>query len=166
MANMIPWKKTLGARLGAMAIVLVAITVAFVLAGLYVLRIARRDSLAVSYSAGNRVRYMRGLYLANRLVDAKDPAEKARFRAAIDDLVRELEERIKLLRDGDTARDIPATVHPRLIENNRIREEAWRKEIRPLLTERFTPATTREEAADDLRRLEDAVDAQIDRIEA
>src|SRR4051812_27381071 len=101
MANMIPWKNTLGAKLSASVVLMLVITLSFVLGEQYVLGMARRDPLWVNYAAGDRVRYMRALFLANRLVDAKEPAEKARFRAAIDDVVRELEQRIALMLYGD-----------------------------------------------------------------
>src|SRR5689334_12974715 len=97
MANTIPWKKTLGAKLGATVGVLLAMTVMFVVAGLYALGSARRDVVLVELAAASRPRLIRALYLANRLADARDPEEKARFRAALDEVTRELEQRTSLL---------------------------------------------------------------------
>jgi methyl-accepting chemotaxis protein len=165
MANTIPWKNTLGAKLNVMVIVLLAITLLFVVAGLQVLRIARNDSIWVNYASGNQVRYMRALYLANRLVDAEEPGEKTRFRKAIDEVVRELDQRLLVMQQGDPALDIPAPSDSRLIESNRTRVDFWKRDIRPILTDRLTATTTREDASADLAKLEDAVNAQIVRID-
>jgi methyl-accepting chemotaxis protein len=69
------------------------------------------------------------------------------------------------MQHGDPAHGIQATTDPRIIEGNRIREGFWKNDIRPILTERLDSTTTPEAAGQDLARLEDAVDAQIARIE-
>lgn len=165
MAKTIPWKQTLGAKLGTLAVLLLVLTLGFVLAGHYVVATARNDSIWISYAAGNRTLYMRALYLASRLVDTADPAEKLRFRAEIDRAVLELDRRFAWMIQGDPSRGISAPTDSRLVEGNRLREDIWKKDIRPILTDRIGPTATRAEAGEHLSRLEDNVNAQIARIE-
>jgi methyl-accepting chemotaxis protein len=165
MANSIPWKKTLGAKLGATMIVLLVMTVLFVLAGLALLGAARKDTIWVYLISGHRTRYARAIDLANRLVDSRDPAQKIRLRASLDETIHDIDQRFTMMLHGDSVRDISAPSDPRLVENNIEREESWRKEIRPLLMNRIKPTSTREEASEDLNRLEEQVGDQTNRIE-
>jgi methyl-accepting chemotaxis protein len=157
----ITWRKTLGAKLSVTVVIHFALTLVFVFLGLDALKHADRDTALVNYAAGNQWRYLRTLYLATRLVDSKDPEEKRRYRAALDDVVSDLERRIAVMQRGDPAVGITAPSDSRLIESQRIRREHWKKEVFPILTERLKETTTREEGGADVVRLEAAVDNQV-----
>src|SRR4051812_835946 len=103
MANSIPWKKTLGAKLGAIVAVQLAMTLLFVLAGLYMLGTARGETAWVNSITGVRTRLMRALFLANRIADAGQPGEKKRLRSEFDEVVRELDRLDSSLRRDDLA---------------------------------------------------------------
>src|SRR3954454_15293758 len=165
MANLISWKKTLGAKLGALTVVQLAMTLLLVLAGLYMLGKARGEAGWIYSITGIRPPLMRALLLANRIADAGEPGEKKRLRSRLDELVRELDLRDSSLRRDDPAGGISGATDSRTVETQRILSDSWRKDIRPILTDRLDANTTRDAAAEDLARLEGAVNAQIARFD-
>jgi methyl-accepting chemotaxis protein len=161
MPSQINWKQTLGARLSISVILQLTALTAFVVLAVGALRRAERDTALVNYAAGNQVRYMRTLHLANRLAEARDAEEKQRFRATLKEVIDTLEERINVMQHGDPTIGMYAPSDARIIENQRVRREHWRKEILPILTESLKSTATREESAKDLARLEQAVNNQV-----
>jgi methyl-accepting chemotaxis protein len=161
MASTIPWKKTLAAKLSVSVVILFVMTVLFVVTAFLALKNAQLDAALVNYAAGNQARYMRSLYLANRLVDAADQQEKQQIRARLDDVVRDIEQRIDVLQRGDPALGIIAPTDARIIESQRNRREHWRKTMLPVLNTLVRTTPARAEVRDDLGALEEATNSQI-----
>jgi methyl-accepting chemotaxis protein len=161
MANTIPWRKTLGAKLSASVIVLFMLTVLFIFLTFFILRRAQRDSNLVNYAAGNQARYLRTLNLATEMVNADDPVEKQNLRSTLDAVIRDLDHRLAVMQNGDPALGMDAPSDPRILESQRIRREHWKQNVLPILNTRLGPTSTRADAGEDLRRLRDAVESQV-----
>jgi hypothetical protein len=76
MASKIAWWKTIGAKLGGIALGLLAIAILLILGNLSVLSYVKGEAAAMFLTLSNRLGNYQMLHYANRLVDAKSEQER------------------------------------------------------------------------------------------
>jgi methyl-accepting chemotaxis protein len=164
MSSAIPWRRTLGAKLGLIMLALLVVSFLFVLGNLWVVWLLKTDATWADHAAANRLRYYRMLHLANRLVDQSSSGERKWLRAALDREIEELDQRLRLLLTGDPLKGVYPSRDQRIVQSLRDRQERWTTEIRPILADRIKESSTRAEVGADLDQLEELVKAQSERI--
>ena len=80
------------------------------------------------------------------------PAERAKTQAQLAKAITDLDERYRLILEGDEAAGIAPIQDPRIVRSIRARDSAWRNELRPIVS-RAMAAQTRAEVAGDLEHL-------------
>lgn len=164
MAKTISWGQSLRARQNALNLLLTGAVALGSLASLYALSVVERGAPTMVLMTENGSRYPAMAYLANRLVDAKSDEQRHRLRAELDRKINELDQRLRALKAGDPEMGVAAPSDPRVAANVDERIDQWQNRIRPILAERITEKTTREEVQGDLEALDRLVREQIDRI--
>jgi methyl-accepting chemotaxis protein len=153
---------SLGARLGGAVAALSLAAMALIAANLALLSgLHGEEEWNARLVEGGVLRY-RILDLAERLFDA--PAERARTRGQLVEAMTALDERYRILLEGDRSLGVAPIDDARVEQSLRTREGIWRNEIRPLLG-RITVAPDRASAQEDLDRLRELNDAYLEQLD-
>ncbi|HEX8199159.1 MAG TPA: methyl-accepting chemotaxis protein [Isosphaeraceae bacterium] len=161
MARSIPWTTTLTAKLGAIALTLLALSLVLVLGNLYALASISGDAAWMNLAGGNRALLALMLHRVNRLADAPDDAKRLPLQDDLRTMIAELDRRTDLLLRGDPATGTPAPTDPRLLENLNDRLRRWNQEIKPLVLGSSSGGAPRPA---DLDRLESLIAHQIEQV--
>lgn len=164
MSSAIPWRRKLGTKLGLIMLALLVVSLLFVLGNLWAVSLLDRDEIWASYSATNRNRFYRVLYLINRLLDERDAEAKRMLREEVDRAAKELDDRLLTLQQGDRLKGIDKPTDSRIIRINQQCQERWRNEIRPLLVRLMNESIKRDEVLGDLHRLDALVNDEVEQI--
>jgi methyl-accepting chemotaxis protein len=136
-----------------------ALSVAFVVVNLYLLRSIRGDGAVITQIGRNRSFAFEYVALAHRLTD-ETGAGHEELLGQLRELMARVDRGFTDLREGNSSRRLPAA-EARLRPGLENREDVWRTEIRPIL-ERLPSISTREEARPLLAELAVAVAAQTE----
>jgi len=147
MTTQITWWRTLGAQAAGFVLFFLILVLVLIVGNFYALSSMQGDALWVNLIAGDRFRLAQMFQVANHLVDEKIAAVDQRYR---------------VLQQGDPASGLPAPTDPRIIEKSRTRTERWRTEIRPIVANRITVRSTRQESQADLVKLDARIKEQIE----
>src|SRR5947209_16395498 len=100
MSHEIPWRQTLGAKLGGITLGLGALALLLVLGNLYTLASLRGDAASMALFAKGRMYCFKILYLADRLGDPREQ-DHPRVRDELLETIREMDLRYVALEQGD-----------------------------------------------------------------
>jgi methyl-accepting chemotaxis protein len=164
MSIAIPWPRKLGTKLGLIMLALLVVSLLFVLGNLWAVSLLDRDELWANYSATNRSRFYRVLHLINRLLNETDAEGKRRLRDEVDQAVKELDDRLLTLQQGDRLKGILKPTDSQIIRVNQQCLERWRNEIRPRLVRLMNEGIKRDEVLADLHRLDALVSDEVELI--
>src|SRR5574338_685491 len=152
MNQAIRWSRSIGFRLGGSALALFAAAMLLIGMNLWLLSgLHGAEEWTARLVEGAVLRY-RTLDLAERIFDA--PAERAQTKVELVAAMTALDDRYRLLLEGDPAAGVAPLRDPRVVHSLREREGLWKNELRPLLA-RVMAAATREQAQADLDRYRD-----------
>ncbi|ABC80968.1 methyl-accepting chemotaxis protein [Anaeromyxobacter dehalogenans] len=141
--------RSLGFRLGGSALALFAAAAGLIGLNLWMLSgLHGEEEWTAKLVEGAVLRYQ-ALDLSERLFDA--PADRARTREALVRTMSALDERYRILLQGDPETGTEPIRDPRVVASLRAREGTWTNELRPLLA-RVMAAPGRAEAQADLDR--------------
>ncbi len=129
MSQQIPWRRTLGAKLGSIAFVLVTLALLLVVGNLYTLSSVRGDAASLALFARGRMKCYQILYLSNSLFDEKGEEGRKQIVADLRGAIDEMDQRFETLVRGDGGR-IPAMTDAEILAGIHKRQEIWRKEIK------------------------------------
>jgi PAS domain S-box-containing protein len=151
MSQAIPWRRTLGARLGGVALALLAFILVVDLAALSLLSSLEEATRRLAYSAKTTEAGFPVHRLARSYAEASGQ-NRGPLKEQLEKLSEEAAERLRRLREGDPDIGIPPA-DAALRGNLQKREVYWKQEITPALEE-LARKTTPAEAAPVLARLE------------
>jgi PAS domain S-box-containing protein len=157
MARAIPWRKTLGARLGAIMAALLALSALLTLCNLSLLASVQADRASFDVFARGRSLSYDVLSLANRLFDEDNEQGKARVLRDLEAATRAMDRRYEQLL-GEDGSGTALVDDPALRAGVRERRKQWEK-IKASLND-VTRKPTREQARGDLL----ALGTEIDRL--
>jgi methyl-accepting chemotaxis protein len=150
MTRQIRWTRSLPVRLVGSVLALFTAAMLLIAANLYVLSGLRGEQeWNARLVQGGVLRY-RVLDLGERLFDA--PAERGRTREQLLETMTDLDERYRVLLEGDRANGVQPIRDDRVVKSLRARQATWQNELRPLLS-RLLATTDRAAAQPDLDRL-------------
>lgn len=157
MQKNIPWTRTLGAKLGGVFLVMLAVSLMLVGANLYALSGIKGDAAAISQLGRDRERANEMLYLAYRLPD-ETGERQAKLAAALRDVIERTDRRAQVFIQGDPSLGILPVRDNRVLSELRDREQSWRTTVRPLL-QQMIDLPSAEEKQRMFARIEGAVGA-------
>ena len=156
MADRIPWFKTLGARLGAIIVLLVLATATLLAGNIYLLSEIRGDAAALNYLGRGPTRAMEMIYLAFRLPD-ESGERKTKLLSDLREAMTITDQRAEELIAGVPSLGITPQSDARIISELQTRDRIWDTEVRPVL-ERIIDAQTPEQARSLYFSLQGAMD--------
>src|SRR5262245_32997585 len=101
MPQEIPWRKTLGARVGGAALLLLVVSLLLFVGNFFVLSSVRGDAASMDLFGQGRTYCYEMLYHANRLFYSEDMDERTRAAKALRDTMDRMDERVETLLQGD-----------------------------------------------------------------
>lgn len=128
----IPWTRTLGAKLGGVFLVVLAVSLMLVGANLYALSGMRGDAAAINHLGRDRARAKQMLYLAYRLPD-ETGERHVKLAAELRDAIERTDRRAQVFLQGDPTLGILPVTDTRALSELRDREQSWRTAVRPVL---------------------------------
>jgi len=132
MHTTIPWIKTIGTKLNAIVLALLAMSLVLVFANQYWLTGIKGDGAATNQLGRDRMRSMEMLYLAYRITI--EPAEqKAKWVAQLRNSISLTDQRAQVFIQGDANLGLRPATDPRVISELRDRDQVWRTQVRPPL---------------------------------
>ncbi len=143
----LPWTKTLNAKLGGVALVLLAFTVALIVGNTFIFSDMRGDSREMYlFGAGATYDY-RILFYAERLAsNGEDPQVRLQSETALRRTIGAMDQRFRALLRGDPSLGVTAIDQPELRADLEQDAADWRTDRRPRL-ERFLAASPQVRAA-------------------
>jgi methyl-accepting chemotaxis protein len=161
MSQAIPWRQSLGVKLGGIALALLVVSLLLIVGNLTMLSSLQGDSARIDLFGKGRMYAYEMLALAYRFFD-ESGAGRLQGQKRLDQLIEAMDQRHRVLLQGDQGRGIPAATGA-VADGIRQREEIWRTQIKPALKE-ITAKPTRQEAQGELQKLGPTVDAYTDQI--
>lgn len=125
-------RRSLRTKFAAIVLCLVVLSLILIVGNLYLLAKVQGDAASMALLAGGRSRCFEQLYLVRRLAHAPED-ERAALTARIRASIKAVDQRPKLLRDGDVSRGVPPNDDPRVLRESDERTAIWQGEVRPLL---------------------------------
>ncbi|MBW3670460.1 MAG: methyl-accepting chemotaxis protein [Acidobacteria bacterium] len=127
----LPWNRRLSTRLSAIALVVILLSALVVVVNLYLLDEIHGNEEALAFVSQGPAQVYEALYVSRVIAagDADTPVARARLR----ELIASIDGRFDILRNGDSAREIPPATDRRILSLVDQREELWATEIRPAL---------------------------------
>src|SRR5689334_5796682 len=134
MARTIPWRKTLGAQLGGITLVLLVLSLLLVAGNLAMLASLQGDSATLDLFIRGRYLGYEMLSLVNRLLDEENAQSKEKLLQELDRLIDVMDRRYEAML-GDETTPAPALLSdPKLRAGLKERKKHWEK-IRSALKE-------------------------------
>src|SRR5947209_7998587 len=116
MAKDVPWGKGLGARLGGMALLLLAVSLALVLANLYTLSSMQADAASLEIYTRGRMYAYQLLYLTEALA-GQEGDDFRQTQTEMERLIKDQDERYAVLENG--GRGVPPVTDPDILRGVR-----------------------------------------------
>jgi methyl-accepting chemotaxis protein len=130
----IPFRRTIGAKLGGFFLAILALGLLLMVANLYALSGIRGDAAAINQLGQGRSAANELLYVTYRLSSEGGEAEAA-LAAELRDTMEGVDRRTEMFNLGDPKLGIVPVSDARVLAELRDREETWRTLVRPLLQE-------------------------------
>ncbi len=132
MTNDVPWTKSLGFRLGAIAFSLLAIMVLLFVSSYYALRSMQGDAASLALFAKGRMYSYQILFLANRITNPDDENPQ-QARADLLKIVSQMDERSISLEKGNDVQNVPKMTNRDILAGILARRKIWEESIKPTL---------------------------------
>jgi PAS domain S-box-containing protein len=151
------WARTLNAKLGVLAALLVALMIGLVVMNHYVLSAQRAAGRRALLS--NHFHLYRLLYFAEQILHSNADA-RVQAQAALKEAVKETDQRFAALLNGDSARGIPATTDPDVLALLNENEQRWTNSLKQVF-ERLASEPAPKATAAEMASLQGRVEALV-----
>jgi methyl-accepting chemotaxis protein len=131
MSQAIPWRQTLGFKLGGTMVAVLVLAVLLVIGNFYTLATVRGDTASMAIFARGRMYCFEMLFLANYLFDQSTEEGRKQVAAELRRVVTQMDERYEILQNGDGDRISPLT-DPQILTGMNERKRLWQEEKRDL----------------------------------
>ncbi len=154
MTKGVAWHRSVGVKLGGVVLALLALSLALILADFYTLSSMQGDAACLALFARGRFHIYRILYLAHRLTD-ENVADPGPVRKDLQDVMNEVDDRYRILLQGDPAQGMAPLTDPTILPGVVSRKQTWDRDIEPVLRTFATTASVQDvkKALPDLDKL-------------
>ena len=115
MSRTIPWRRTLGAKLGVIAFAIAGVSLVLIVTNVYLASSIQGDSAQIDLFTRGRYYAYEIYYLLTRLLDDDAAKGQTEVRDKLKRTIKAMDDRYDTLESGDPERGIPAVSHPRIM---------------------------------------------------
>ncbi len=132
MSKTVAWNRRIGVRLGGVTVMLLVVSLLLILGAFYTLSAMQGDAASLSLFGKGRMQLYQLLYLAHQAAAEQNDA-KSQARTELENMGKELEDRLGQLEKGDSATGVPAATDPIILKEIQDRRQAWESQMKPLV---------------------------------